>query len=103
MSQPAGPCWCSCAKPTPIAELRQILVSKGTSPRHSGMGTPVPMIFPIRLGLIITLGSRRRVDSAYHKARATTDPVRFVPRLAGTVDPYRNLATLLWNHFPALR
>ena len=61
------------------------------------------MIFPIRLRLIIGLGRRRRVDSAYHKARAATDPVRLVPRAAGSADPYRNLATLLWNHFPALR
>lgn len=57
-------------------------------------GHAISIIFPIRLGLIITLGPHRRVDSAYHKARAATDPVRFVPRLAGTVDPYRNLATL---------
>lgn len=60
-------------------------------------------MFPIRWGLIITLGPHRRVGSADHRARAATDPVRFVPRLAGTVDPCRNLATLLWNHFPALR
>lgn len=46
-------------------------------------GHAISMIFPIRLGLIITLAPHRRVDSAYHRARAATDPVRFVPRACG--------------------
>lgn len=61
------------------------------------------MIFPIRLGLIIGLGRRRRVDPLTTRLGRRRTLLDLFPGAAGTADPYRNLATLLWNHFPALR